>query len=372
MYDAIIVGARCAGAPTAMLLARSGHNVLLLDKSTFPSDIMSTHFIQQPGVEALERWGVLERVRDAGTPPIRKVTFYMGGQPVQPPGAVPDAVTYCPRRTVLDKILVDAAREAGAEVREGFAVQALLRDGAAVTGVRGAMRGENNVEDLQARVTIGADGMHSLVAREVQAPRYNEHPPLTCAYYTYWSGVPMDGAELHLGEDAGVLAFPTNDGMACIAVGRAHDEFAAYRSDYEANYMAHLDRVAPDLARRVRAGKREEKFIGTADVPNFFRQPYGPGWALVGDAGYHKDPITGLGITDAFRDAELLAGALHAVLGGAPWDETMSAYQKTRDEQALPSYNFTVALAMMPAPEALLETATRVGQDFAAQSEAAR
>src|SRR5687767_1807370 len=165
-YDAIIVGSRCAGSPTAMLLARKGHRVLLLDKATFPSDTMSTHLVHPPGVASLERWGLLERLEATGCPPVETYSFDLGpltisGSPLPIDGI---ARGYCPRRTVLDQLLVDAAVEAGVELREGFTVDELLASDGVVTGIRGHARGGAAVTE-RARVVIGADGMRSLVAK---------------------------------------------------------------------------------------------------------------------------------------------------------------------------------------------------------------
>ena len=351
MYDAIVVGARCAGAPTAMLLARKGHRVLLLDKATFPSDTMSTHFIQAPGIARLDRWGLLDRLRAANTPSITKVTLNMGGisfNPPPPPGETAPPESFCPRRTVLDKILVDGAVEAGAELREGFAVREVLKEGDRVTGVRGDVAGSSQSE--HATIVVGADGMHSMVAKAVDAERYNEIPSLSFAYYAYWSGVQMDGAELHFLQGVGVLAFPTNDGFTCIAVGGGVDNFHDFRKDIEGNYRTVIE-GAGSLAERMRGAKRETRFEGTADQPNFFRKPYGPGWALVGDAGYHRDFITGLGITDAFRDAECLANAIDAGLAGRqPMEEALAGYERERNEIATPLYEFTTNLAQLTEP----------------------
>jgi flavin-dependent dehydrogenase len=342
MYDAIVIGARCAGSPTAMLLARAGYRVLLVDRSTFPSDKLSTHFIQPSGVKCLEAWGLLDAVIAAGTPSITSFNIYAGDQLVMQPPM--DDVAYCPRRYLLDTILVEAAVAAGAEVRTGFKVDEIVMDGGTVTGIVGRSRGGGPVRET-ARYVIGAEGHHSLVARTVRAPKYRERESLTGGYYSYWSGVEMTGAAIYFSERGGVLAFPTNDGRVCIAAGRARSGFADYRADIEGTFFSILD-ASPSFAAKVRAGKREERWMGTADLPNFFRKPWGPGWALVGDAGYMKDPTTGWGIADAFRDVGLLATALDGTLTGRiPADEALGGYQSQRDAAAMPIYEMTLKMA---------------------------
>ena len=359
MYDAIVVGARCAGSPTAMLLARHGYRVLLLDKSTFPSDIMSTHYIHLPGVAMLKRWGVLDALRATNCPPITKVTLTFGDVAINPPPPPDDAPVqeaFAPRRTVLDKLLVDAAVEAGAELREGFSVREIVMDGDRVTGVRGAAKGGATVTE-EARIVIGADGLHSKVAAAVRPGEYDTKPTFTFAYYTYWSGFPQDGAELHFGEDSGALIFPTHDGYACVATGGPTEEFHEFRKDIEGNYLKALDAI-PTVGERVRGAKRVERFVGTNDQPNYFRKPYGPGWALVGDAGYHRDFITGLGIMDAFRDAQLLADAIDAGFAERrPLDDALAAYEQRRNEVAKPLYDITcdIASGETPEPEKFLQ-----------------
>jgi flavin-dependent dehydrogenase len=351
VYDAIVVGARCAGSPTAMLLARKGHRVLLVDRATFPSDTSTAHFVIPPGVARLARWGLLQRVRDTNCPPIRRWhldvgPFALSGSPVPVDGV---AEAYAPRRTVLDKLLVEAAAEAGAEVREAFAVQELTWDGDRVTGVRGRAAGGASVTE-QARVVVGADGMRSLVARSVQAPAYATKPTISCAYYGYWSGVPVTDAELYARDRRIVIAFPTNDDLACVFVEWPIEEFPAVRADVEGSVRRTVD-LAPGLAERVRAGRHEERFVGTGDLPNFFRRPYGPGWALVGDAGYHKDPYLAQGISDAFRDAELLAEALDAAFAGrSPLEDALAAYEQGRNAAAMPGYELNCQLARLEPP----------------------
>lgn len=351
MYDAIVVGARCAGSPTAMLLARKGYRVLLIDKATFPSDIISTHYIHQPGVARLKRWGLLERVRVSNCPLIFGFHFDVGpfalrGAPAPYEGV---AEGLCPRRTVLDKILVDAALEAGVEVREGFFVRELLIDGERVVGIRGEGRGGSVISE-KGSLVIGADGHHSVVARAVAAPEYQGRPAVSCNYYTYWSGVPVERVELYNRGHCLIGAVPTNDGLVNIFVAWLNTEFHAHRHDRDEHYMRAVD-SAPHLAERVRQGKREERFHGTTDLPGFLRKAYGPGWALVGDAGYHRHPITATGITDAFRDAELLTEAIDAGFSGRrPLLDALADYERQRNEAVMPMYELTCDLANLEPP----------------------
>jgi flavin-dependent dehydrogenase len=250
---------------------------------------------------------------------------------------------------VLDTMLVEAAVKAGAELREGFSLQELLMDGDRVTGIRGRSAGGRTVTE-EAHLVIGDDGMRSLVAREVQAPQYRRVPSLSCGYYSYWSGIKIAGVEFYPREGCTMLAFPTNDGLVCVACIWPHELFPTIRADIEGNFNKTLD-LAPALAERVRMGKREERFVGTADVPNFFRRPYGPGWALVGDAGYHKDPILAHGISDAFRDAELLADAVHVGLSGQRrLEEALAEYEQRRNEAVMPFYELTLQFARLEPP----------------------
>ncbi len=341
-YDVIVIGARCAGSPTAMLLARAGHSVLMVDRATFPSDKLSTHYIQPPGVDALREWGLLDAVIATNAPPITTFTVYANGRRVPLPPQV--GVGYCPRRYLLDTILVDAAVAAGVEVRQGVRVDSLQMDGETATGIVARDREGAELRET-AKFVVGAEGHHSLVADTVNAPKYRERAPLTGGYYSYWSGLQIDGAEVYVSEAGGVLAFPTNNGLVCIAAGRPIDGFPEYRADIEGTFFGILD-ASPEFAARVRAGKREERWMGSADVPNFFRKPWGPGWALVGDAGYMKDPVTGFGITDAFRDAGLLSTALDLALRGEVGaEEALAGYQARRDEAAIPVYEMTLAMA---------------------------
>ena len=307
-YDAIVIGARCAGSPTAMLLARKGHRVLVVDRATFPSDTVSTHILHPLGAASLARWGLLDRLTATGCPPIHTYDFDFGPFTISgKPGTADAVLAYCPRRTVLDKLLVDAAAEAGADVREGFVVDEILFEDGRVTGIRGHSKTGATVTE-HARVVVGADGRHSLVAGAVKPEQYNEKPPLLCGYYSYWSDLPMDGRfETYIRPHRGFAAAQTHDGLTLVIAGWPEAEFEENKKHVEQSYLSAID-LAPAFAERLRAATRQAPFAG-ATVPNFFRKPYGPGWVLVGDAGYNKDFITAQGMLDAFRDAETCAGA---------------------------------------------------------------
>jgi flavin-dependent dehydrogenase len=348
-YDAIVVGARCAGSPAAMLLARKGYRVLLVDRATFPSDTISTHIVHPLAARSLSRWGLLDRLVATGCPPIDTYAFDFGPFTIEGAPGVKDApVAYCPRRTVLDKLLLDAAAEAGAEIREGFTVDEILTEDGRVIGIRGSSADGRSVTE-HARIVIGADGRNSIVAETVRPEQYNEKPPLLAIYYAYWSGLPMHGRfETYIRPSRGFAAAQTHDGLTMIVGGWPQSEFASIKSDIEGNFQGLLD-LAPAFAERARRGKRESRLSG-AVTPNFFRKPFGPGWALVGDAGYLKDPITAQGILDAFRDAERCAVAVDEALSGRRgFDAAMADYQRDRDA-ALPMYDFTCMLAMLEPP----------------------
>ncbi len=350
-YDVIVVGARCAGSPTAMLLARAGHRVLLLDKARFPSDIGRLFFIHQTGVALLARWGLLDRIAASGCPPIVQTTNGAGGMLLVGSTAPIDGVVeaYAPRRKVLDTILARAAAESGAELREGFVVEEVLTEGDRVTGVRGRTRGGPTVTE-HARVVVGADGMRSIVARTVEAPVYAAQPVLCCYYFSYWSGVPMAGLEVYRGDRVAIFCAPTHDDLVCSSTGWPRDELPALRRDVEGSVMRAFEQ-APTLVERVRAARREERFGGMADLPNFFRRPFGPGWALVGDAGYHKDPYMAHGISDAFADAALLAEALDdGLTGRRSFESALGDYERARNQRVTEYYKLNCRLARLEPP----------------------
>ena len=351
-YDAIVVGARVAGAATAMLLARRGFDVLLVDRARFPSEIPHGHYIHMHGPPRLAAWGLLDRLLATGCPPITSFTMDLGDFPLTGHGLVVDGVPIgvAPRRAALDKALIDAAIEVGAEFRDGFPVHDLTFDDGRVSGIRG--RGGLTE---RARFVIGADGRNSRIAKQVNAPAYAQQPTLMCWYFSYWGGVAWEGLEMYRRDHRMIFAHPTNDDLFAVFVGWPIAELPAVRSDIETQLMAVVDRV-PDLSQRIRAGRRAERIYGAAQLPNFLRKPYGPGWALVGDAGSHKDPIRALGICDALRDAELLADSLTASLsGGSAEEDALSEYECRRNEATMDDYeaNLRAARFSPPAPEIL-------------------
>ncbi len=357
-YDAIVVGARCAGSTTAMLLARKGYSVLAVDRASFPSDTISTHLVHRPGVEALDRWGLLDPVVATNCPPIDTYFFDFGPFTITgKPG-----IAYAPRRTALDELLVEAASQAGAEVRQGFTVESLVVEDGRVCGIRGHEKGGATVTE-RARMVVGADGRFSLVADAVDAEEYDTKPKLLAAYYSYWSGLPMDGRfETYDRPERGFAAWPTNDDLTLVIAGWPYREFEAKKTDVERHFLETVDLV-PEFAERLRAGKREERFVGQA-VSGWYRTPYGPGWALVGDAGYNKDFITAQGIHDAFLDAELCTDALDQAFSGTrPFEEAMEHYRATRDARTKAMYEFTADLASLePPPPELQQLLAAVSQ----------
>jgi len=332
-YDVIVVGTRVAGAATALLLARRGVRVLALDRARFPSDTISTHQVQLPGAACLRRWGLLEPLLAAGTPATGEVRVDVDGEVLVGAFGEHDGVDalVSPRRTVLDTLLVDDARAAGAEVRDGGRADELIFDGGRVVGVRCGSSAE------RAPLVVGADGKHSMVAAAVDAPTYRERPAQTFATYGYWAGAPLERGEMYLRQGFAVASFPTNDGLTIAFLSAPLDAFAAARRDLEQHYLDRLDECG-DLGARLRAGTRVERLRTTPDLPNRVRAGYGPGWALVGDAGVVLDPVSAQGISNAFRDAELLADAIVAGRGLQP-------YARRRDRAVRPVYGMTQRLA---------------------------
>jgi flavin-dependent dehydrogenase len=365
MFDAIVVGARCAGAPTAMLLARAGYRVLMLDRAAFPSDTLSTHLIHQPGVAALARWGLLETVRASGCPPLDRAVYEVADIRLEgcARGVEGQRAGYAPRRHVLDAILVDAAVAAGVDFRDRTSVTRLLRDDTGrVIGVEGKHRGRSFSE--RAHLVIGADGMRSTVARLSRARYTVQDPRLTCADYGYWEDVPA-ALELYEKPSSWVAAVPTNDNATLVLAYFPQSRFEEVRTDTRHAYLGQIRTTAPALYERLHGKRRIERLRGTGDQQNFFRQATGPGWALVGDAGHHKDSITARGISDAFLQAETLARRVGDRLGGDPQqlDQALLDYAEDRDTSLAPAYESTLAVAQLAQHEQRLSLLRAVETD---------
>lgn len=353
MHDVIVVGARCAGAATALLLARQGHKVLIIDQDRFPSDMrLSTHLVWHAGADLLQKWGVLEAVRASRCPALTEFSLDLGELVLK--GTPPDAqvgAAFAPKRIVLDQILLDAAVAAGAELREGVLLDDLLREGDRVVGIT-AKNPDGTVMTEQARWIVGADGRHSRVARSVGSAAYHEFPKEAGSLNTfaYFSGVSLKGVEFISRPERMAYAWATNDDQVLAGVMLPGHSPRVARQDTEAFFFAEMEAMSPDLAARLRAGKREEDWISTS-VGTFCRQPVGPGWSLVGDAGLTVDPITAAGITNALRDADLLAELLHQGLSGqGDLDATVAAYAARRDAVSVPLHLFSQDMARLAPP----------------------
>ncbi|MFE0171778.1 NAD(P)/FAD-dependent oxidoreductase [Streptomyces sp. NPDC059002] len=351
-YDVVVVGARSAGAATAMLLARAGHRVLLLDRSRFPSDTLSTQHIHRPGLRLLDQWGLLGPLADGGCPPVRHISYTLGDLRLEGPVPVEERIdaVYAPRRYVLDALVADAAVAAGAEFRDGCTVTGVLSgDDGRTVGVTCRTDG-GATEEIRARLVVGADGMRSTVARLVGAATEREDAPMTCVYYGYWAGLPAQ-FEVHERQGRLIGVVPTHDELTLVAAYFPQEEFPAVRQDPALAYAEALRSTAPELAERAAGARRVERLRGTGSQFNFFRQATGPGWVLVGDAGCHKDSITGTGISDAFEQAAALADAVGSASATEPGpgpgdaaalDAALHGFAAARDRLMEPRYQMAL------------------------------
>jgi 2-polyprenyl-6-methoxyphenol hydroxylase-like FAD-dependent oxidoreductase len=362
--DVIIVGTRCAGAPLAMLLARNGYKVLGIDRAHFPSDTISTHFMWPRTTSFLAKWGLLDRLAATGCPMIDQVTADYGAVVLhgRPSSVAGTATMYSPRRIVLDSLLVDAARDASAEIREATTFRDLVWANGQVIGAR-FQDAEGHLIEESAAIVVGADGMWSPVARAAGAATDVEHPSLTCGYYAYWAGVPTKGVEFYVRQGRDILVFPTHHGLTCIWAGRTNSDWDTYRKDVEGTYREIIG-LAPTLANRLGSAERVSPFKGTSKLPNFYRHSFGKGWALVGDAAYHRDPLPGMGIGDAFLGAQLLADALADGLAENTknLDDALAAYQSAFRMKTMPIFDYTLKAASLKDPASAVPVYSRIAQ----------
>jgi flavin-dependent dehydrogenase len=350
MYDAIIVGARVAGATTALLLAERGYSILLLDKDRFPSAVLSTHVFFTDSLNVFEQIGVLDEVLQIDTPRLTRMHFpYVEADFPEDNGR---DFALCIRRETLDEIPLRACqRHPNVDVRTETRVTGLTWEGDRVNGVRYQARGSADELTAQSTIVIGADSRHSLVARETGAESYDEVPALFAWYYGYFRDVPMDNppsvfaAQTSLPEIeadyAASFVFPCDDNLTLVGFGVQRDRFDAFREDHRANYFKGL-RTLPQVMERLDDANLDGPIVGTGDLPNFLRVPFGPGWALVGDAGCHKDPHTIQGMGDATRSAVILSTELDALFSGQKNEEDAGRdYHRRRDADLKSMYDFT-------------------------------
>jgi 2-polyprenyl-6-methoxyphenol hydroxylase-like FAD-dependent oxidoreductase len=340
-YDAIIVGARCAGASTALLLARAGARVLVIDRGAYGTDTLSTHALMRGGVLQLHRWGVLPEIVAAGTPPIRTTSFHYSSHDVTVDidSRLGVDALYAPRRWLLDRVLVDAARVSGATVNYGTQFVDVTRDPSGrVNGI--VFRADGRCEQAHADLVIGADGLYSAVAAQVGARYTRRGRHATAVLYSYWPAAGLDGYQWFYGPGLSVGAIPTNDARCVFVSFPAHRWPELGAGDARGAYHRLLERAAPEFYRSLGDARHATAVRGFAGHAAFFRKCHGPGWALVGDAGYFKDPLTAHGITDALRDAELLA---RAACEGSP--AAFARYEAGRDDLSEPLFEVTDRIA---------------------------
>jgi flavin-dependent dehydrogenase len=345
-YDALVVGARVAGATVAARLAKQGRKVLLVDRDEFPSDTISTHAMAFNAVDSLRRLGVLDRIEAAGFRRIFRHRTWVDDICIEAPAGPPGTYSIAPRRIVLDQILLDRAVECGAELRQRARVDGLIVESGAVVGaVVQHIGGEKR--EVRARVVVGADGKQSQVAQWAGAEKYEEHHLGRPIYYGYFHGfTPLaePAIEYFFGSDRIGFCFPMRPDEHCLILEVQKEDFLGIRKDPTMWFRNEFSTL-PGMAGRFEHAQLEGRMLGTRGVENFFRKPFGPGWALTGDAAYVKDPCTGYGIGDALLQSFLIAKALGAWLDGAEWEDTMEAYAQRRDTALRPLFEQTVAAA---------------------------
>ncbi|HLZ94380.1 MAG TPA: NAD(P)/FAD-dependent oxidoreductase [Candidatus Dormibacteraeota bacterium] len=343
-YDALIVGARVAGSSLAIRLAQQGRRVLVIDRDRFPSDIMSTHFLNFTAVDSLRRLGALDAIEAAGFQRLYRHRTWIDDISIDAPAGPPGAYSIAPRRIVLDQVLLERARESGAEVLEHARADALIVEDGTVAGAKVQVIG-GEARDIRARLVVGADGKGSQVARWVGAESYNERPAGRPIYLGYFHGVtplPEPAIELFFKSDRIGFTFPMRPDETLLCVETQAEEFETIRHEPLTWFLGVLADM-PHMRERMRTATLEGKLLGIRSVENCFRKPYGPGWALTGDAAYVKDPCTGYGIGDALLQGFWLAKALGSWFDGADWESTMSDYQARRDTSFGALYEQTIA-----------------------------
>ncbi|MEL7151493.1 MAG: NAD(P)/FAD-dependent oxidoreductase [Pseudomonadota bacterium] len=342
-YDAIIIGARCAGAATALQLARGGKNVLVLDRNRPGTDTMSTHALMRGAVIQLERWGLLDSVIASGAPEVTRTRFSYGEEtidlPIKPSHGTRSLIA--PRRYILDQILADAATEAGADIRYGCSFVNVQRD--PYGHIEGVIYDSPDRRKIAyAPLVIGADGRRSTVARRVHSRVLQTAEHATNCIYAYVTGLPNTGYQWFYQEGLGTGAIPTHNNTHCVFASTSAPRLRRLLPDLGRDgALRHLLKEAnPNFGEQLNSAKIVTRPVIYGGDPGFLRTSAGPGWALVGDAGYFKDPLTAHGITDAFRDAELLSQTI--LTGGSLYD-----YEATRNAWSAELFAVTNRIAAL-------------------------
>ncbi len=343
-YDVIIIGGRVAGSVLASLLGDGRHRVLILDRATFPSDTLSTHFFRAPALRAFNEIGVYDEVQAVAphlTVNYNVIDGHVFPEPVDRPEDFPFYM--CVRRITLDDILVRRVRRTpGVELREGAVANALLPEQGRISGAAWKASGEQ--QQASAKVVVGADGVRSFVAKEVGAAIEQEEPVRRAMYYAYFRGIEANegpAAEFHYQGNNLAYCLPTDDDLTMLAVSVPLDRFDDFKRDPEGSLMGELETMSA-LASRLVSGKREGPVRGSGSIPCYLRIPYGEGWALVGDASMALDPWSGQGIDQASTHAVFLARHLGEFLDGqSDWKTAMHRYHEERNEFSKKAYRRT-------------------------------
>lgn len=347
-YDVIVVGSRIGGGITAVTLGEQGRRVLALERDRFPSDTLSTHFFRAPTLRALRQIGLLEQVQTSAprlTTDFNVVDGLAFPEPVDGPEDYPFYL--CVRRITLDGLLADRVRRtSGVDFREHARVDGLISEGPRVVGVK--WTGPDGPERARARVVVGADGVRSVVAAQVHPAYEHQEPVRRAMYYAYVQGMPgqdVPAAEFHYRGNHLVYVFPCDGELTLLAASVPVSEFDEFRHQPEARLWQELHAMT-QLAPRLTKAKREGPVRGTGSIPGYLRVPFGPGWALVGDAGMVMDPWSGQGIDQASTHACILARQIDAFLSGeADWDSAMQQYHRERNDFSEKTYLRTCRFA---------------------------
>lgn len=335
-YDVLVVGGRIAGALSAILFAKAGARVVLVDRARFPSPTLSTHFFRGDGlVRVLASAGVLDDVLALGPPPLTCEYTYLGGaaEYTMGPPQDPGAAGYClsVRREVLDATLLDRAGQVGVEVLTSTSVTRVVTEDGRAAGVELA---DGRV--ISAGLVVGADGRRSVVARDVRAADRERHTGKRALYYRYVANMPAprggapDGPEFSLLGDELAYVFPSDAGLTCVAISVNLAEYEQLRHAAAERFDALLRRHT-GLWERYHSGVQRGRIFGSGPQDDYVRQAAGPGWALVGDAGIHQDPWSGAGMDSAGVSAAMLVDQVTAAGGSGAEEDWAAAYERERE-----------------------------------------